>query len=128
MKELPVLFLAIIAIVFIHATNKSEEKNPVDKKRNIDQKHSDRRNIQNKQTIFPVAAFASYNITGNGNEVFHSQFRWLNPQAKNQKQPASTGKSKNHPDTAGTVLSYDPSYLFYYQRIKFSRGSTSIVE
>jgi hypothetical protein len=121
MKERSALLLAIIAIVFIHATNKSENKNPVDKKMK-NEEGNDRRNLQNKQIAHPVAAYASHAVSANSIDVFHNQFKWQNRNTNNQASKTIIGNSKNHPVTAGTVLSYDPSYLFYYQRIKFSKG------
>jgi hypothetical protein len=128
MKELSALFLAIIAIIFIHATNKSEEKNPVDKKRKDDQKGNDRRGLQDKQVALPVAAFASNIGSGNWDDGFNSRLNWQNPHARNLSKQSSNIDSKISRGKAGTAISYDPSYLFYYQRLKFSKGLSSNVK
>jgi hypothetical protein len=127
MKELSALFLAIIAIVFIHATNKSDNKNPVDKKRK-NEEGNDRRNFQNKQVAHPVTAYASHAVSGNSSDIFHNQFKWQNRNTNNQISRATIGKNKSHTVTESTGLSYDPSYLFYYQRIKFSKGLSSTMK
>ncbi len=129
MKELPVLCLAIIAIVFIHATSKSENKNlPI--KGSPEGKDNDLQMVVRRIPAIPAGFFSGSNVNSDFLKArtfaLHPSISKISTENRNLTllQPTNKADSK----FSGNKNTYDPMYLFFQQRVNLTYGSAIAVK
>ena len=124
MKEFPVLCLAILAIVFIHATQKSGQKIPENKKKQNNQRQG---NPVEREANLVLPRVYFTNNSGSGE---------FSLQAKTVSKSTLTGTDKKidsrKPEVSNTLnqggnVYNNPAYLFFHERFNNSHTKTMAI-
>ena len=124
MKEFPVLCLAILAIVFIHATQKSGQKIPENKKKQNNQRQG---NPVEREANLVLPRVYFTNSSGSGE---------FSLQAKTISKSTLTGTDKKidsrKPEVSNTLnqggnVYNNPAYLFFHERFNNSHAKTMAI-